>query len=247
MFPSLRLLLTAALLTAAPSPCADGVVRILAPRWPVQSRSPTPSSGSLRSTPPTPPLQPARRTHRDHAGGRGVARPSRPSSPAPAVVFTNRDKIQHHVYSLSKTKRFEVPLFGSECPAFRPLRPTRYCRLGLQYPRLDVCPRCCLGHALLRQNSGGRCRNDLRACLPANTVLKFWHPRLASDTRRELTIAAGETPVQTISVVLKPARRIPRNPDAAGGGSAVTPAAPAPDARPARASFSLSSLQARAS
>jgi hypothetical protein len=132
------------------------------------------------------------------------------------IVFTNRDKIQHHVYSLSKTKRFEVPLFGAES------------KPSVLFDQPGVVALGCNIHdwmsayvVVLATPYFAKTPADgtvtLSGLPPGLYRLEIWHPRLASDTRRELTVAAGEAPVQTISVVLKPARRIPRHPDAAGG------------------------------
>ena len=49
--------------------------------------------------------------------------------------------------------------------------------------------------------------------------LEVWHPRLApGETLREVVIAAGDTTMQSVSITLKPDRRIRRAPEGLGGG-----------------------------
>jgi len=215
MFPSLRLLLTAALLTAAPMARADGVVRILA-----RDGQSIPVADAVvwltALNPTTPPLQPP-------AEPIVITQEGEEFSPAVTavvagtrIVFTNRDKIQHHVYSLSKTKRFEVPLFGSESQPSVLFDQPGIVALGCNIHDWMSAHVVVLATPYFAKTPADGAVT-LAGLPPGQYRLEIWHPRLASDTRRELTVAAGEAPVQTISVVLKPARRIPRNPDAAGG------------------------------
>jgi plastocyanin len=133
------------------------------------------------------------------------------------VAFPNRDTVRHQVYSLSKTKPFEIPLYGpgvGETVTFdKPGVVSLGCNIHdwmsahvvvLETPFFKKTP--ADGAALLADLPPGRYRLDV------------WHPRLATDARREVTIAPGDSPMQTISIVLKPDRRIRRAPDGAGGG-----------------------------
>jgi plastocyanin len=133
------------------------------------------------------------------------------------VAFPNRDTVRHQVYSLSAPKPFEIPLYGpgaGETLAFdKPGVVSLGCNIHdwmsahvvvLATPFFKKTP--AAGTALLADLPPGRYRLDV------------WHPRLATDARREVTIAPGDSPMQTISIVLKPDRRIRRAPDGAGGG-----------------------------
>jgi hypothetical protein len=132
------------------------------------------------------------------------------------VLFTNRDKVQHHVFSLSKTKRFDIPLFGAEAKPSVLFDQTGVVALGCNihdwmssYVVVVATP------YFAKTPADGAV--TITGLAPGKYQLEIWHPRLASDTRRELTIATGEAPLQTISIVLKADRRIRRTPDAVGG------------------------------
>ena len=133
------------------------------------------------------------------------------------VAFPNRDTVRHQVYSLSKTKPFEIPLYGPGVGETLTFDQPGVISLGcnihdwmsahlvvLATPFFKKTP--ADGSALLAELPPGRYRLDV------------WHPRLATDAQREVVIAPGDSPMQTISVVLKPDRRIRRAPDGAGGG-----------------------------
>lgn len=134
-----------------------------------------------------------------------------------SVRFPNRDKIRHQVYSLSKPKPFEIPLYGpgtEQTVIFdRPGIVALGCNIHdwmSAYIVVLATPHFMKtvadGRALLANLPVGRYRLDV------------WHPRLAGESRREVVIAPGDTATQTISVSLKPDRRIRRAPEGAGGG-----------------------------
>lgn len=133
------------------------------------------------------------------------------------VSFPNRDNIQHHLYSLSKPKRFEKPLYASgseESIVFdQPGIVTLGCNIHdwmvayvvvLQTPWFaKTGPE---GSATLANLPAGRYR------------LEVWHPRLAKSESRELTVVAGANPAQEFSLSLKPDRRIRRAPESRTSG-----------------------------
>jgi plastocyanin len=132
------------------------------------------------------------------------------------VLFTNGDKVQHHVYSLSKTKRFDIPLFGAEAKPSVLFEQPGVVALGCNihdwmssYVVVVATP------YFAKTPADGTV--TLNGLVPGSYRLDIWHPRLAAETRRELTLSSGEAPLQTISIVLKAVRRLPRNPDAVGG------------------------------
>ena len=133
------------------------------------------------------------------------------------VRFPNRDKVRHQVYSLSKTKPFEIPLYGpgtEQTVVFdRPGIVALGCNIHdwmSAYIVVLATPH------FMKTAADGRA---LLASLPVGRYrLDVWHPRLAGESRREVVIAPGDTATQTISVSLKPDKRIRRAPDGAGGG-----------------------------
>ena len=133
------------------------------------------------------------------------------------VRFPNADKVRHQVYSVSKTKPFEIPLYGPgteqsltfDQPGIVPLGCNIHDWMSayivvVSTPYFMKTP--LDGQALLSGLPAGRYR------------LEVWHPRLAGDSRREVVVAASDPPAQTISVTLKPDRRMRRAPDSMGGG-----------------------------
>jgi hypothetical protein len=132
------------------------------------------------------------------------------------VLFTNGDKVQHHVYSLSKPKRFDIPLFGAESKPSVLFEQPGVVALGCNihdwmssYVVVVATP------YFAKTPADGAA--TLTGLAPGKYRLEIWHPRLASETRRDLTIASGEAPLQTISIVLKADRRLRRAPDSVGG------------------------------
>ena len=133
------------------------------------------------------------------------------------VSFPNLDSIRHQVYSLSKAKPFEIPLYGPGADQ------------TILFDRPGVVALGCNIHDwmsaylvvvdtphFMKTAADGLAR---LAELPAGHYrLDVWHPRLAGESRREVVVAAGDAVTQTISVTLKPDRRIRRAPDGAGGG-----------------------------
>jgi plastocyanin len=133
------------------------------------------------------------------------------------VNFPNRDSIQHHIYSLSRAKRFEKPLYGSgaeESVVFdQPGVVVLGCNihdwmiayvvvLGTPYfAKTDID-----GRATIIGPAAGRYR------------LEIWHPRVTKSETRELTVNAGGDPVLEVSLSLKPDRRIRRAPENKTGG-----------------------------
>jgi plastocyanin len=133
------------------------------------------------------------------------------------VAFPNRDTVRHQVYSLSKTKPFDIPLYGpgaSETVLFdRPGIVALGCNIHDWMSAYIVV----LGTPFfLKTPADGAVAFPVLP--PGRYRLDVWHPRLANETRREVVVAPGDSPVQSISVVLKPDRRIRRAPDGDGGG-----------------------------
>ncbi len=133
------------------------------------------------------------------------------------VSFPNHDKIHHQVYSLSKTKPFELPLYGpgvTQTVLFdRPGVVSLGCNIHDWMAAYIVvletpwsAKTAVAGVASVTNLAPGRYRLDV------------WHPRLAGESHREIVVPSGDAPPQTISITLKADRRIRRAPEGAGGG-----------------------------
>jgi plastocyanin len=133
------------------------------------------------------------------------------------VRFPNLDNIRHQVYSLSKTKPFEIPLYGAGAEQ------------TLLFDRPGIVALGCNIHDWMSayivvvatphfQKTPADGLATLADLPPGHYRLDVWHPRLVGESRRDIVIAAGDAATQTISVTLKPDRRLRRAPDSAGGG-----------------------------
>ncbi len=132
------------------------------------------------------------------------------------VVFPNKDTVQHHVYSLSKAKKFELPLYNpgaAESIVFDvPGLVTLGCNIHdwmLAY--LVVVP------TPYFAKSDGLGAATVRA--PAGRYrLELWHPRLAAALSEEITLVEGGALRREFTLTLKPDRRIHRGPESKSGG-----------------------------
>lgn len=132
------------------------------------------------------------------------------------VIFPNRDNIQHHLYSLSKPKRFEKPLYAAgaeESVLFDlPGVVTLGCNIHdwmIAYVVVLTTPWFAKtgpdGTATLTGFPHGRYR------------LEAWHPRLAKPVSEEVTLTDGNA-TRDFTLTLKPDRRLRRAPTGKSGG-----------------------------
>jgi len=131
------------------------------------------------------------------------------------VNFPNKDNIQHHLYSVSKPKRFEKPLYASgahESVTFdQPGVVTLGCNIHdwmIGYVVVLETPH------FAKSDQGGAAALDGLA--PGRYRLEIWHPRLAKPVAQEIGVPSS-APV-SFSLSLKPDRRIRRAPDGKTGG-----------------------------
>ena len=133
-----------------------------------------------------------------------------------SVRFPNNDRVQHHVYSLSLTKKFELPLYQpgkAEAIIFdRPGVVAVGCNIHdwmsayvvvVDSPWFAVTP--ADGGAKFAGIPPGRYRAEI------------WHPRLAANDKREVAVS-GDAASVAVGLSLKPGFRTRRPPPAAGGG-----------------------------
>jgi plastocyanin len=117
------------------------------------------------------------------------------------VAFPNRDTVQHHVYSLSKARRFEIPLHGGEADERvtfdQPGVVTVGCNIHdwmVSYVVVVATPH------FAKSEEDGLAR---LVGLPAGRHrVEVWHPRLANVWRSGLEVAPDASP-ETVDVVLK--------------------------------------------
>lgn len=131
------------------------------------------------------------------------------------VNFPNRDKVQHHVFSLSKTKSFDLGLYRGdpkELVTFdRPGVVTLGCNIHdwmSAYVVVLATP-----HYAKSGSDGLAPISDLP---PGKYRLEVWHPRLKTPVTREVFVDANPA-TQVISVTLGVDRRLRRAPESAGG------------------------------
>lgn len=133
-----------------------------------------------------------------------------------SVEFPNKDAIQHHIYSVSRAKPFEKPLYesgASESVLFdRPGVVTLGCNIHdwmVAYVLIVDTPWFALSDA-----AGAASVADLP---PGRYTLEIWHPRLARPVSREILVTADSDARESFQLKLKPDRRIRRAPS---GGAA---------------------------
>ena len=131
------------------------------------------------------------------------------------VVFPNRDTVQHHVYSLSKAKKFELPLYNvgqTESIVFDvPGLVTIGCNIhDWMISHLVVVPT----PWFAKSDAAGA----VKIIAPAGRYrLEIWHPR-GSQAAKELTLADSATTTETAVLTLKPDRRVRRTVGAKSSG-----------------------------
>jgi plastocyanin len=133
------------------------------------------------------------------------------------VNFPNSDHVQHHVYSFSEAKTFELPLYSGV-----PAEPTLFDKAGLVTLGCNIHDHM-IGYILVldtpwfNEVHGGSGRID---GLPAGELaIEIWHPRLADATpvQRTVTVGADDAAVLTEQVELRPERTVRRAPRRGSG------------------------------
>lgn len=134
-----------------------------------------------------------------------------------SVSFPNRDNIRHQVYSLSKAKPFEIPLYGPGAS-----QTVRFDRPGIVALGCNIHDHMSAYVVVVATPHFLKTADDGLAQIsnmpPGRYRLDVWHPRLAGETRRDIVIAPDAAATQAIAVTLKPDKRIRRAPDGSGGG-----------------------------
>jgi len=127
------------------------------------------------------------------------------------VAFPNRDNIQHHVYSFSQPRQFEIPLYSGNKAA-----PIRFDRPGVVVVGCNIHD-WMIGHIVVLDTPYfGKTTDDGHLTLdvpPGRYTLRVWHVRgSGAPLERTLVVPAAGTSA-TLQVALAPAQEDVRGND----------------------------------
>jgi plastocyanin len=132
------------------------------------------------------------------------------------VVLPNRDNVQHHVYSLSRPRRFELPLYNPGQTESIVFELEGQVTIGCNIHDWMI------SHVVVVPTPWFAKTDDAGAVRvtapPGRYRLEIWHPRMAKPDTREVTLADGAPAQQAISLTLKPDRRVRRSLGGKTGG-----------------------------
>jgi plastocyanin len=133
-----------------------------------------------------------------------------------AVIFPNRDTVQHHVYSLSKPKKFELPLYAGEAKDAIVFDQPGVVALGCNIHDWMSAYVIVLGTPWFAKSGADGTASIVSA--PAGRYrAEVWHPRLAKSEAREITLSETSAEPQRFTLALKQDRRIRRSPASSSG------------------------------
>jgi plastocyanin len=133
------------------------------------------------------------------------------------VKFPNLDDVQHHVYSLSRPSKFDIPLYGGNKSE------------SVIMDQAGVVPVGCNIHDWMLSyivvvespwfgQSTATGRIALAEVPAGRYTLSAWHPRLRKAHEQEVSVGPTDTSAVTIELSLRADRRIRRAPTAGGKG-----------------------------
>ncbi len=128
------------------------------------------------------------------------------------VVLPNRDNVQHHVYSLSRPRRFELPLYNPGQTESIVFELEGQVTIGCNIHDWMI------SHVVVVPTPWFAKTDDngvANLTAPAGRYrLEIWHPRLGKPETREITLSDGASARETAALTLTPDRRVRRT----GGG-----------------------------
>ena len=133
-----------------------------------------------------------------------------------SVVFPNVDTVQHHIYSLSKPKRFEKPLYAPGSHESVVFDQPGVVTLGCNIHDWMIAYIVVLPTSIFAKTPAAGTA-DFRALAAGRYRLDLWHPLLAAPQSREITVAVPGDNAQEFVLTLKPDRRIRRSPEGKAG------------------------------
>ena len=127
------------------------------------------------------------------------------------VSFPNRDTVQHHVYSLSPAKKFELPLYAGEAKA-----PVLFDRPGVVALGCNIHDWMSAYVVVLATpwfaKTGADGHATVKDLPPGHYRAEVWHARLAKTETREVAVAASPAAPLAFPLKLKAERRARRHP-----------------------------------
>jgi plastocyanin len=131
------------------------------------------------------------------------------------VAFPNRDKVQHHVFSLSKPKPFDLGLYHGDPKELVTFDQPGVVTLGCNIHDWMAAYVVVLGTPHFSKSADDGLA-PIASLPPGKYRLEVWHPRLKAVVTREVTV--DTSPVsQVIAVTLGIDRRIRRAPESGAG------------------------------
>jgi plastocyanin len=132
------------------------------------------------------------------------------------VVFPNEDSVQHHVYSLSKAKKFELPLYNPGQKESLVFDVAGLVTIGCNIHDWMISHLVVVPTPWFAKSDP---KGAATLTAPAGRYrLELWHPRLATPLTREVTLAEGPAGHEDFTLTLKAERRVRRPAPGKGGG-----------------------------
>jgi len=132
------------------------------------------------------------------------------------VIFPNRDTVQHHVYSLSKPKKFELPLYNPGEKESIVFDVAGLVTIGCNIHDWMISHLVVVPTPWFAKSDA---QGAARVTAPAGRYrLELWHPRMAAPLTKEVTLADGTPASETFTLTLKPDRRVRRAAPGKAGG-----------------------------
>jgi plastocyanin len=132
------------------------------------------------------------------------------------VVFPNRDTVQHHVYSLSKARKFELPLYNPGSKESLVFETAGLVTLGCNIHDWMIAHLVVVPTPWFNKSDA---QGNVKVSAPAGRYrLELWHPRLGTAVTEEVSLTEGSPVTRSFSLTLKPDRRIRRGGAGKTGG-----------------------------
>ncbi len=132
------------------------------------------------------------------------------------VVFPNRDTVQHHVYSLSKAKKFELPLYYPGQKESLVFESSGLVTLGCNIHDWMIAYLLVVPTPYFAKTDP---QGQVTVTAPFGRYrVEVWHPRLSAALVQEIALTAGGPLARDFSLTLKPDRRIRRGGATKTGG-----------------------------
>lgn len=132
------------------------------------------------------------------------------------VEFPNRDSVQHHVYSLSKAKKFELPLYDPGRSESLVFDVSGTVTLGCNIHDWMIAYVIVVPTPYFAKTSAEGTATV--SAPPGRYRAELLHPRLSKPVSEEIVLREGNAANRAFTLSLKPDRRIRRSTDSKSGG-----------------------------